>query len=91
MDALGELIFKCCLIYIDDILIFSSSFDEHLANLQLVFTRLEQANVKLHPIKCQLLCTSCDFLGHTIDNGTIRSKLKRHNLLSNMTPSTTRT
>ena len=91
MDALGNLLFKCCLVYIDDILIFSNSFDQHLVDLEAIFDHLARANVRLHPTKCQLLSTSCDFLGHTISDGTIRPKLKRHDLLSNMTPPSTRT
>ena len=49
MDALGDLLFKYCIVYIDDILIFSKSFDEHVVHLKAVFTRLAKANVRLHP------------------------------------------
>src|SRR6218665_3129164 len=41
----GEL-YKFCLVYIDDILVFSSSFDEHLKHLQMIFDRLLEANLR---------------------------------------------
>ena len=40
---------RFALIYIDDLIIFSKSIDEHLAHLEKVFRRLCDANVKLNP------------------------------------------
>ena len=37
-----------CLIYLDDVIVFSSSFDKHMKRLGLVFKRLEEANLKLN-------------------------------------------
>ena len=45
--------FKYALVYVDDILIHSSTFDEHLVHLQNVFDRLNDANLKLQPKKSQ--------------------------------------
>lgn len=50
--VLRGLNWKTCLIYIDDIIIYSQSFEEHLQHLEDVFLRLRQANVKLKPSKC---------------------------------------
>ena len=41
--------YRFALIYIDDLIIFSKSIDEHLAHLEKVFRRLCDANVKLNP------------------------------------------
>ena len=46
-NVLRGLNWKICLMYIDDIIIFSNSFEEHLAHLDLVFSRLREANIKL--------------------------------------------
>ena len=46
-----------CLIYLDDIIIFSSAFEQHLVRLQLVLDRLRQAGLKLSPIKCHFAKT----------------------------------
>ena len=46
---LGSLQWKMLLIYLDDLLIFSNSFDEHLRRLEMVFKILREANLKLNP------------------------------------------
>ena len=53
---------KVCLIYIDDIIIFSRTFDEHLSRLSLIFDCLRQANVKMKPSKCHFAQSSVKFL-----------------------------
>ena len=45
--AMGELNLKDCLIYLDDIIIFSESFDQHLERLEAIFKRLHEHNLKL--------------------------------------------
>ena len=40
------------LIYLDDIIVFSKTFKEHLKNLKVVFERLKNSNLKLNPKKC---------------------------------------
>ena len=40
------------LVYIDDICLFSTTFENHLALLREVFTKLRAANLKLKPSKC---------------------------------------
>lgn len=49
---LGDLLGICALVYIDDIIIFSSSLEEHFKHVTLVFDRLEKHNLKLGPDKC---------------------------------------
>ena len=51
--------------YLDDVLCFSRTFDEHVRHLTLVFEALEAAGLKLHPTKCVFARTECEFLGHT--------------------------
>ncbi len=63
---LHDLNWKICLVYIDDIIVFSKTFEEHLENLQLVFTALENANLRLKPKKCAFLKPSIQFLGYVI-------------------------
>lgn len=45
---------KCCMVYIDDIVIFSQSPEEHSKYLQYVLYRLEAAGLQLQPTKCHL-------------------------------------
>lgn len=64
--VLRSLNFKIALVYIDDVLIFSTSFDEHLHHLDLVFQHLRAANLKLHPGKCVFGTDSVKYLGHIV-------------------------
>ena len=55
-----------CLVYLDDIIVFSRTLEEHLDNLRRIFGLLEQANLKLKLSKCKFLETSVSYLGHII-------------------------
>ena len=54
------------LIYLDDILIFSKSIEQHKKDLNTVFARLDECNLCLKEGKCSLFLQSVEFLGHTI-------------------------
>jgi hypothetical protein len=71
-------IFQVCLIYLDDIIVFSKDITSHLQRLELLFIRLRQANLKLKPSKCHLLQKEVSFLGFTVSSrgvGTDASKI----------------
>ena len=64
--------YKTALIYLDDVIIFSRSFDDHLLHLEQVFQRLRDANVKLKPSKCHFAQTSVEYLGHIVSREGIK-------------------
>ena len=64
--VLKNLNFKIALVYIDDVLIFSKDFDQHLHHLNLVFNNLRAANLTLHPSKCKFATKSVRYLGFTV-------------------------
>ena len=64
--ALKGLQWHICIIYIDDCIIFSTTFDEHIERLKLVFQRLREANLKLKPKKCEILKGEVTFLGFRV-------------------------
>ena len=55
-----------CLIYLDDIIVFSSTFEEHLRRLANVFAALREAGLKLKPSKCFFAQKEVHYLGHVI-------------------------
>ena len=67
MDAvLNGLSLRICLAYLDDVVVFSSSMEEHLKRLRQVFERLRMAGLKLKPSKCNILQRRVTFLGHVM-------------------------
>ena len=55
-----------CGVYMDNIVVFLSSIQEHLEHLRVVFERLSEANIKLKPSKCQFSKDRFTYLGHII-------------------------
>ncbi len=66
-----------CLVYIDDVLIYSKSFEEHLKAIEEVFSRLVQHNFKLKPSKCDVLKPELLFLGHLISAQGLKPNPKK--------------
>ena len=64
--VLSGLLWRTCLVYLDDAIVFGRTFQEHQARLQEVFDRLRSAGLKLKPPKCHLFCERVTFLGHVI-------------------------
>lgn len=64
--VLRNLTYKICLIYLDDILVYSKTFEDHLGHLRQVFDRLRHANLKLKPSKCKFACPKVKYLGHVV-------------------------
>ncbi len=54
-------------VYIDDILVASSSPEEHAVHLRQVFDRFQQNGIQLNVDKCLFGVSSLDFLGHHVD------------------------
>ena len=64
--VLSGLEWDCCFVYIDDILVASKTFEDHLRHLQLVFERLQKAGLRLKPAKCHFLRDKVPYLGFII-------------------------
>jgi hypothetical protein len=64
--AFAGMSWKVMLTYLDDLAIFTKTFDEHLEVLEEVFTRLQKAGLKLQPSKCHLCRDQIIFLGHHV-------------------------
>ena len=66
-----------CLIYLDDILIFSNNLDEQLKRLRVIFERVRGAGLKLSPAKCEFLKKEVSYLGYTVTKDGTRTDEKK--------------
>ena len=65
-NTLGELNPMYCVIYLDDIIVFSHTEEEHLECLCMVFERFREFNWKLKPSKCLFYQSEIVYLAHHI-------------------------
>jgi len=67
MDSLfSKLVGKSVVVYLDDLNIYSKTFDEHLGHIQEVFNILSEAGLKLKPQKCSFAHKKLKFLGYVV-------------------------
>lgn len=71
-EIFSEGLYRRCVIYVDDILVMGRHEQELLNNLDWVFSKCRESNVKLKGSKCQYLKTEVDFLGYRIAFNSIR-------------------
>ena len=57
---------QVCIPYLDDVIVFSKTFEEHVEHVQQVLQRLQSHGVKLKPGKCKLFHREVSFLGRVI-------------------------
>jgi len=70
---MSGLCFQCCLVYLDNIIVFSRTPEQHLDRLRIVLERLRSARLKLTPEKCTLFQRSVSFLGHVVTEKEIET------------------
>ena len=69
---LGGLNWESCLVYLDDIIIFSRTFQEHLSRLESVLSRLCTGGLKLKVKKCTFCAPQVEYLGHIVSKDGLR-------------------
>jgi len=79
--ALYVLYFHMCLLYLDDIIVYSATVDEHLLRLRKLFDRLRMADLKLKPSKCNLLRAEVSFLGHVVSGEGVATDFSKIELI----------
>ena len=65
------LIGQCLFVYIDDLIIFSETIEDHLRDLEKVFTILKENGIKLNLEKCHFFKNKVELLGHTVSTDGI--------------------
>ena len=75
-DCLGDLNMNWCIVYLDDIIIFSDTKEEHLKRLEAVFQKLAAAGLKLKPSKCFFFREEIEYPGHVVSGKGIATNPK---------------
>ena len=75
--VLREFINNECVVYIDDILIFSTSLQEHINSITKIFKKLREFNLKIQLDKCSFFAKDSEFLGHLLTNKGIKPNPKK--------------
>lgn len=87
--VLSDLLYSTSLVYIDDIIVYATSPEEHINNLDKVFRRLHEHGLTLKPSKCTFFSTELKFLGHMITrNGLEKDPSKIQAILDWERPTT---
>ena len=72
------------MVYLDDTIIYSKSFHEHLEHLEEIFDRFIKANPKLKPEKCIFAADEVPYLGFLVTTRGIRPDSSRIEAIKNM-------
>ena len=72
-SAFAGLTWQCCLVYLDDIIIYSKTFEDHLKDLASVFARIDEYGLRCKPSKCHIACNKVQYLGHMLTPDGLRA------------------
>ncbi|GAQ93446.1 hypothetical protein KFL_015370020 [Klebsormidium nitens] len=87
MDTTLRAQYEFCRCYIDDVIIFSKSFEEHLVHQRAVLSALRAKRIKCHPKKMRLVVSDVEYLGHfVVPNGTAPQQAKVEAILKMAAP-----
>ena len=75
-NCLGELNLTYCLIYLDDVIVYSKTPEEHLQRMRVVFDRLREHGLKLKPTKCDLFRMELIYLAHHVSKDGVKPSKK---------------
>ena len=71
-DVLGDMLNQFVSVYLDDILIFSKSREEHIVHVQFVFQRLLKNSLFVKAEKCEFHASTVSFLGYIVAKGSLQ-------------------
>ena len=66
--VMGDMVFKCVVVYLDDILIYSKTFEEHVEHIEMVLQKAVEFNLSLNQDKCIFATNKVTYLGFVISN-----------------------
>ena len=87
--VLDGLVWKTVVVYLDDVVIFSDTMDDHIVHLQQVFNRFKKHHLKLKPRKCELFRSKVKYLGHVVSAEGVATDPSLIEKVQNWEPPTT--
>ena len=75
-SCLSDLHLKYCIIYLDDIIIFLKTPEDHIKRLRRVFQKIDEAGLHLKPSKCKFFKKRVEYLGHIVSKNGIETNPK---------------
>jgi ribonuclease HI len=88
-DVLREKIGKSCYVYVDDVIIFSESMEEHVKHIAWVLDQLYEANMRVSWEKSQFFRVKVDYLGFMVSRGGISTNPSKVEAISKFLKPTT--
>ena len=88
---LSRLKWQLCLVYLDDVIIFSASAEKHVKDVDVVLTRLREAGVTLNLEKCTWFSDEVEYLGDIVRPGQLHVHNKNVDALQHASFPTTKT
>ena len=85
-QVLGEAQGKYCQCYIDDVIIYSATFEEHVEHLEDILGRIRKAGLKLKRSKCEFIVQKINFLGHVVTTDGITPQQEKTKVIANLEP-----
>ena len=86
---MDQLLVDCAAAYLDDVVIHSTTWEDHIRHISDVLQKLRRTGLTIRPKKCQFGMDSCSYLGHVVGNGQVRpEETKLHAVREFPTPTT---
>ncbi|CAG8797435.1 10557_t:CDS:2, partial [Gigaspora rosea] len=82
--VLQPVLWKKAIVYIDDINIYSETFEQYIKDIQKVFNLIKNANLIINPEKCHFCTNEMQFLGHIVGIEEIKPDLQKNQLQQNV-------
>lgn len=82
---MGHTLQECedCCAYLDDVVIYSNTWDDHLQHLHRVLNKISEAGLTLNVSKCELPRQETRYLGFQLGNGEVRPQVDKVEAIRN--------
>ena len=84
-NCLEELNLTYCLIYLDDMLVFSETEEEHLQCLCVLFDHFWEHNLRLKSTKCEFILDDINYLAHHVSSEGVRPSKENLKVVAQLT------